>query len=256
LEHVVPVERERAVRKYRLWWVGACVAAATALSSRPGLAAEREDQCRVARTYIEAYARRELPRLRGHLATEPDHLFGDYPFVGTPKLSRPKVDGRQAVVEFAGVSRQEGVPSRGGLLCYRDKGTWKVRQVLFYDKQPQSAQLPKRSITDADRRQEPTLSALGASFLNAWERGDTPTLLANWYDWSKRNDRPITRLQVRRLEVDVAAKTPQEAIATYRVTLTYKWGLLSYSMDTAGGLFLVREGAEWKVRGNLMVFRF
>ncbi len=212
----------------------------------------------MAQDYVEAYARRDLPALRNYVATEPSHLFGPYPFVRIPQLARPKVDGRQALVEFVGTAKPNAPVARGGLLCYREKGVWKVRQVLFYEKAPRVLQLPKGSKTAKDREQEGAVEALAKCFLSAWERGDTAALAAQWYDWTKRSDRPIKGLTTHDTKVTVAAPKGAEApaVASYFVGLTYHWGPLHYSMDFNGDLFLVREGGAWKVCGNLMAFRF
>ena len=52
-------------------------------------AAERDEQCQLVQTYLEAYVRREMPNIRGYAAAEPQDLFGPYPFVGLPTLSQP-----------------------------------------------------------------------------------------------------------------------------------------------------------------------
>lgn len=242
--------------KSKLWLAGALTGAAVWLLLHLCVAADNDDRCRVARAFVDAYARRDLPAVREHLPTEPAHLFGPYPFTGLPKLSQPKVDGRQALIEFAGPVRQAPLPSRGGLLCYLEAGAWKVRQVLFYDQPPRTLRLPKRSKTADDRSQEPAVSSLGASFLAAWQRGDTRAVLGYWYDWPRRKDRVIRGLTARDIKVSITSAGGQEACAVYTATVTYRWGILSHSADIGGCLFLVREESVWKVRGNVMAFRF
>jgi len=104
------------------------------------------------------------------------------------------------------------------------------------------------------RRQPLTLpgDACGAHSL----AGATAALLANWYNWTLRKDDPIRGLRVGDMEVSVTSISGQEAFAVYRAKLTYEWGILAYSMSIGGGLFLVKEGNDWKVRGNVMMFSF
>jgi len=242
--------------KGRLWLAAVAVTGAVSLAFHTCPAAEHEDQRQVVRAFLEAYVQRDMPRIRACAPTRPEDLFGAYPFVGLPTLSPPKVDEREALIEFVGVTARDVLPSRGGLYCYQENGTWKVRQVLFYQRVPRIYSLPKRSLTAADRRQEPAVAAVGISFLKAWERGDTAALLDSWYDWTHRKERPIRGLRARDLNLSITPISDQEAFGVYRMTLSYQWGILAYSMDTGGGLFLVKEGDRWKVCGNVMMFSF
>jgi hypothetical protein len=47
-----------------------------------------------------------------------------------------------------------------------------------------------------------------------------------------------------------------ETFVRYQAKLSYHWSVLSYSMDFQGGLILVKENSEWKIRGNIMVMYF
>ncbi len=48
----------------------------------------------------------------------------------------------------------------------------------------------------------------------------------------------------------------REAFGAYTIRLTHEWGILHYSEDTEGGLFVVRECHGWRVRGTGMAFDF
>jgi hypothetical protein len=253
---LIAATRQVRAMKGRRWLAAALAGVGVSLAFHACLAAEHDDQRQVVGAFLEAYVRQEMSKLSPYVPAKPENLFGAYPFVGLPTLSRPKVDGCQALVEFTGATVQSVLPSRGGLLFYRDDTTWKVRQVLFYEKVPRIFNLPKRSVTAKDQAREPIVAALGSSFLKAWRSGDTPALLANWYNWTRREDDPVRGLRVRGMEVSVTPISSQEAFATYKGRLRYGWGILSYSMSMGGGLFLVREGDEWKVRGNVMTLRF
>ena len=222
--------------------------------------AECDDLQQMVHTYLDAYIRQDLSVVRAHSPSTQSELFGAFPFTSFPTLSEPKVDRNQALVEFTGEPREKELPKHGGLLFYRDMKDhyiWKLRQVLFFDKIPAIFNLPTRSKSDADRGYEPLIASLARRCLQAWQLGDTDTLLAHWHNWTTREGVPIRGLSVRDFNVVIMPTNHKEQFAHYKARLTYQWGLLSYSMSIGGGLFLTKDASkEWRVRGNVMAFYF
>ena len=211
------------------------------------------------KTYLNAYVRQEMPTVRAHSPTKPADMFGAYPFVGMPTLSRPKVEKNQALVEFTGKPVEKSLPTHGGMLFYRDirdHNIWKIRQLLFYDHIPRIFNLPSKSVSDTDRGYEATVDTLARQLIHAWQKGDTATLMAHWHNWMARDHDPIRGLSVQDCNVIVQPCAHKEQYARYNARLTYQWGVLSYTMNLGGSLFLVKAGADWTVRGNVMAFFF
>ena len=225
----------------------------------PARAVESADETQMVRTYLDAYIRHDMPVVRTYSPTDSGEQFGAFPFTGFPTLGKTTVDRNQALVEFSGDPRATGLPHHGGLLFYRDirdHNIWKLRQVLFYTHIPAIFNLPTRSKTAIDQGYEPTVAALARRCLQAWQRGDTDTLLAHWHNWTRREGVPITGLSVSDFHVVFQPVGHHEQFARYTAHLTYKWGVLSYSMPLDSGVFLTKEGTEWRVRGNVMAFYF
>jgi type II secretory pathway pseudopilin PulG len=236
--------------------VTALIMAGLLAAALPAFADDSAEQRKLVEKYLSAYVRKEHSALRPQLTTKTEHLFGPYLLEGFPTLQQPKVDDNQALVEFKVVSKDKALPSRGGVLCYRDNGVWKVRQVLFYDQVPRIFNLPSRSVTAQDRAQEGKVGDLVRNFLKAWQRNDEQAQAALWYRWPHRPDKDMKGLSVNDLAVTVLPRSDSTAFARYRVKLTYRWGPLAYSMNIRGGFYLVEEGGAWKVNGNVMVFDF
>jgi len=215
-----------------------------------------EDQRQIVSQYISAYARGDNAQLRHFLACRHENLFGPYPFTGFPTLTKVKVDDNQALVEFTGKVDDNKFHNKGSLLLYRRDGAWQVQQVLFYTKIPGIFNLPKKSVTDQDRQNEAPVRAVTEQFLTAWQAGDTKKVLERWYRWMDRDRDPNKGLSVSNIEITPSATTWGETFVRYKAKLTYRWGILSYSMNLQGGLILVNEDDELKIRGNVMVLYF
>jgi hypothetical protein len=220
-------------------------------------AASQEDQQRTAAVdFLRHYLMQELSQTKEYLPTTKKAVFGPYPFTQPPVLSRPKVDNRQALVDFSAPVIDAAFLPKGGVLLYRDQGTWKVRQILFYRKVPALFRLPYASRTDADRAQEPTVQQIAEDFLQAWKHGKAAELLDHAYAWHERADDPVKGLHFNACSVSLTQTSWADSCAQYCAALSYKWGLLSYTFQLKGRLFLTKESGTWKVRGNVMVFDF
>lgn len=214
-----------------------------------------EAKIEVAQKFLHAYLLK-TEDVNPYISARREHLFSPYPFRGPVQLSTPKVHTNQALLEFTGAVTDAKLPRKAAILFYFHDMQWHVRQVLFYDEIPRLFGLPTKSITATDKAYEPTVRALGQSFLQAWERGEQEKMLAHWYNWSRSERKPVEGLHMSNLKMSNGATTWGDSYIGYSVKLTYKWGIFSYSMQVHGGLLLVNESGEWKVRGNQMVFNF
>jgi hypothetical protein len=206
--------------------------------------------------YLKAYVRNDYGTLKQYLPTKEENLFGPYPFIGKPEFTRAKVDDRQALVEFTGTVDDKQFPNKGAILCYCLDGVWRVRQVLFYQKIPSVFNLPEKSVTEKDRKSEPVVTTLAERFLENWKRGDTAAIQQDTYRWVDRQSDLNKRITVNNYRYNGGQTRWGEPFGVYEAKLTYKWGILSYTMRFNGGFVMVKEDETWKIRGNIMVFYF
>jgi len=222
-------------------------------------AGEADEQQQVATKFVQHYLVSDLNQLTQTLPSTGFQLFGPYPFTGKVTLGAPKVDERQALINFtAEGTADDRFHRRGAILLWRNKQTekWQVRQVLFYERIPRLFNLPSKSRTARDKGYEPEVKAVGTAFMEAWRRNDAPRMLALWYDWTKSPRDPADGLSVSNIEVDLSRAAWDDPYARYSAKLTYRYGILSYSMTVKGGLLLVDDHGQWKVRANTLVLDF
>jgi len=214
------------------------------------------EQRKIIQEYFTAYVRNDYAKIRPRLPAQDENIFGPFMFDGVPTFQRPKVSDTKALVEFTAKINDNKFPDKGGiLLMKRDEG-WLVRQVLFYDKVPAIFNLPKKSITEEDRKNEPIVAKTCDEFIQAWKRGDTKEVLKRWHRWMDRDDDLNKGMSITNYEFTGATTQWKEPFARYSARLTYRWGILSYSMKFDGGFVMVKEKGIWKVRGNIMVLYF
>lgn len=220
-------------------------------------AADAEEQQReAAKQFLTSYLRHDYAGLPAVVATEEKTLFNPYPFKGAVKLGQPKVDDNQALVEFSGPVADAKFPAKGGILLKKQDNTWYVRQVLFYDKIPGLFNLPDKSVTVEDKQQEPRVKSVAVAYMDAWERGDRKAMRNNWLNWPKLKKDPVKGLYAKITSMSVTTTSWGEPYVKFAVKLTYRFGVLSYSMSAKGGLIMVKEDGDWKVRPDQMIFDF
>ncbi len=215
-------------------------------------AADNEAKEQVTREFLNAYFLKNAP-ITTYVPGKAENQFASYPFKGALHYGAAKVHGNQAVLEFKGTAIDSNLPQKGGILFYHHDGKWHIRQVLFYNRVPSIFGLPSHSVTDSDRRMEPTITAMGTEFMAAWGNGDTNKMLTNWIDWTKLKSDPIKGLTISHLVLNPRTTSWGDPYIGYSMHLTYRWGILSYTMTFHGGLILVQEDGQWKVRGNELV---
>jgi len=221
-------------------------------------ASEADEQRQVATLFIHHYFVSDMNQLAPTLPSTGMQLFGPYPFAGKVTLGAPKVRGRQALVDFTANTIDKKFHRHGAILLWRNRQTetWLVRQVMFYDRIPRVFNLPSKSDTARDKAYEPEAKEVTAAFLTAWGRGETSRMLALWYDWTKTPRDPEDGLSVSNIDVDLSRASWGDPYAQYTAKLTYRYGILSYSMTVKGGLLLVEDHEQWKVRANTLVLDF
>jgi hypothetical protein len=218
-------------------------------------AGDADEQRQAASQFLRAYVRQDIATVRGFIPDSLEEMFGDYPFTGAYKLNTPKVDDRQALVEFTGPLADRHVPPKGGILLRKEGVDWLVRMVLFYDDVPRILNPPSRSITNVDRGQEPVVKAVAQHFLEAWKRDDVKRMDELTYKWQRVDKEPIKGLSL--TNITMANTTNNgEPMVKYSAKITYKYGILSYSLNFKGGLVMVKDRGTWKVRGGLLLFDF
>jgi hypothetical protein len=230
---------------------------ALALVTSAALAgSDAEEQRRVVTRFLEAYVRQDMPAVRTVIADGAEARFGPYPFTGPYKLTQPKVDDHQALVEFTAPVRDSKYPARGGLLLHWAANEWHVRQILFYDQVPRLLNLPSRSVTNSDRHQEPIVMSVAQTFLAAWSTKDLKTMEAHTYDWASVSRDPTRGLSMSNLTFTTSTTVWGDPFIKYTARLTYRFSFLSYSMNFQGGLVLTQDNGAWKVRANQLLFDF
>jgi len=221
-----------------------------------GRANDADEQRRVAVQFIRHYFLSDLRQLTQTLPSDGVELFGPYPFKGNITLGKVKVDDAQALLEFTASPADGKFHKHGAVMFRRDGDIWLVRQVLFYDRVPRVFGLPSKSVTARDKAYEPAVRAVGEAFLAAWKKKDAQGMLELWYDWTKVPRQPVERLSVSEIKIDMTQTAWRDPYAEYTAKLTYRYGILSYSMTVKGGLLLVEEANRWTVRANTLVLNF
>jgi len=68
------------------WFSAVLAIVAFSLAISRCMAVEQDDQEQAVRTFLAAYPQRNMPMIRDCAPTEPDDIFGAYPFAGLPTL--------------------------------------------------------------------------------------------------------------------------------------------------------------------------
>ncbi|HEX2952259.1 MAG TPA: hypothetical protein VHV83_22220 [Armatimonadota bacterium] len=222
----------------------------------PVKASEADEQREVAKRFIVAYFLQDIKTVRDCVPDNKSLLFSPYPFASAPKLAQPKVHKTQALIEFTAPMLDGKFPAKGGIVLHEKDKIWKVRQVIFYNKIPLIFGLPSRSVSREDRAQEGHVRQVGEDFMRQWRENDQRNMLALWHNWVATTPDPVDGLTVTNFKSSVSTTPWRDPYVSYTVKVSYHWGPLSYSMTTQGGIMLVKENGEWKVRANHFIFNF
>jgi len=234
-----------------LWVVGPAARAAPPSAPLPREAA------RVAEDFLYAFSRNDRDAIARMIPKNLANLYGPCPFARMPSLSKPRADGRVGAVEFAGQMSDPGLPGKG-LIMLRlvEEGTarnWRVRQIYWYQDLPPEADIPERSPTDRDRRQEPTLREAAKQFLHYWLAGDFPQVDRLTFRWWEVDRRPPKWVKM----TDVDLKARPTTLNGIRVDFVAKLKLIRVlPKSVRGNIWLVQEDGAWRVRPLTFAFLF
>jgi len=212
---------------------------------------------KAARTFLYAFAQNDRDTISSLLPKELKNLYGPCPFAGAPQLRKPRADTRTGAIDFKGRMSDSGLPSKGTIILrlVEEDGVraWRVRQLYWYSRLPPEADIPEKSSSAEDRRQEPAIRAAAAEFIERWlardyERMDQLTF--HWWEvprsapkWVKMNGADLTArpTQLDGVRVDFVAH-----LRVVRVI----------PKDVRGNLWLVEENGSWRVRPLTFSFLF
>ena len=238
------------------------IALAAAFAQSGGGAPERTaplpaPAAKAARSFLYAFAQNDRDTISSLLPKELKNLYGPCPFAAMPELSKPRVDTRTGAIDFRGRMADSGLPSKGTIILrlVEEDGVraWRLRQLYWYSNLPPEADIPEKSASAEDRRQEPAIRAAAAEFIEQWLSSDyerMDQLTFHWWEvprdppkWVKMNGAEFTArpTQLDGLRVDF--------VAHLRV-------LRVIPKDVRGNLWLVQEDGSWRVRPLTFSFLF
>lgn len=219
-------------------------------------AADAEDQQQIAEKFLLAYLKQDYATVKQCVPALKSDYFGPYPFKGDVTITRVIVDRNQALLEYSGKGVDEQLPSKGGLLFYKRKDVWYVRQVLYYERIPRIFNIPPKSTTAADRKHEPKVKEIGTTFLKAWKGGNQQGMFKVWYNWIEGRGEATKGLTIGKPTFENNTTAWKDPLVRYEIKLSYKLGPVKLSMNVKGGLVLCKDGNTWKVRPNQLIFYF
>ncbi len=231
-----------------LWLAWAAGAQAQPLPSEARQVGER---------FLYAFSRNDRDAISAMIPKRAENLFGPCPFDRMPSLRKPRADGRVGAVEFRGKMSDPGLPAKGIVILrlMEEGGTkiWRVRQIYWYDELPKGAEIPERSPTDADRRQEPRLREAAKRFIHHWLAGNFDEMAGLVFRWWEVDRRPPKWVRMTRVELK-ARPTTLDGI---RVDFKAKLKILRILPRTVrGNIWLVKEDGVWRVRPLTFAFFF
>lgn len=204
---------------------------------------------RVAKDFLFAFSRNDREAIKGMLPRRLENLYGPCPFSRMPALTKPRVDSRVAAIDFEGPMADSDLPRAGTMVLrlVEENGVraWRVRQCYWYEELPRGANLPERSPTAADRRQEPKLRRAAVEFLEAWLAGDydqMDELTFHWWNVPRRAPKYIKTTGANL----TARKSTLEGLRVDFVLKGRIFRILPKSVR--GTVWLVEEDGKWRVR--------
>jgi len=212
---------------------------------------------RVAEDFLYAFSQNDRDAIARMIPKSLPNLFGPCSFSRMPSLSKPRADGRVGAVEFEGKMSDAGLPGKGIILLrlVEERGgkNWRVRQIYWYEELPPEAEIPEKSKTEGDRRQEPRLREAAKEFIHYWLAGDYQEMDRLTFRWWEVDRRPPK--WVKMTGVDLKARpTTLEGI---RVDFVAKLKLVRVIPRTVRGvIWLVKEDGAWRVRPLTFAFFF
>ena len=216
---------------------------------RAGAASLPSDAAQVAQDFLFAFSRNDREKIKGMIPQSAGKLYGPCPFARMPRLSKPRADTRAGAVDFEGPMTDPNLPKRGTMILRQmeegGKKVWRARQLYWYDELPPEADIPDRSPTAEDRRQEPAVRQAAQDFISAWlaEKWEVMTSLTfQWWEVPRPPPRWVRMTSVKlRSRPTTLDGLRVEFVAKLRVAR-----LLPKQVE--GNLWLVKEDGVWRVR--------
>jgi len=242
---------------------GILIVALAAALSQPGAGKQATvplpaPAAKVAETFLQAFTQNDREAISGLLPEKRENLYGPSPFVGMPKLLKPRADTRTGAIDFEGRMTDSGLPSKGTIVMrlVEEDGTraWRARQLYWYEELPPEArQVPDSSPTSEDREQEPAIRAAATQFISAWQKGDYEAMDRLTFHWWEVPREPPK--WVRMKGVDLKARSTQ--LDGLRIDFTADLRVARiFPKDVNGNLWLVKEDGSWRVRPLMFSFEF
>lgn len=214
---------------------------------------------RAAEDFLYAFSRNDRDAISRLVPKSAANLFGPCPFSRMPSLSKPRADGRVGAVEFEGKGKMSdpGLPGKGiVILRLVEEGgskNWRIRQIYWYEELPPEADIPERSPTEEDKRQEPALREAAKEFLHYWLASDYQEMERRIFRWWEVDRRPPK--WVRMTGVDLKARPT--TLNGIRVDFDAKLKLIRVvPRSVSGMIWLVQEDGAWRVRPLTFAFFF
>lgn len=210
-----------------------------------------------ARDFLFAFSRNDRNTIEAMLPKKPANLFGPCPFARTPELLKPRADTRTGAVDFRGPMSDDGLPAKGTFIMRRveEDGArgWRVRQMFWYNDLPPEADIPDKSPTEADRKQEPELKQAASEFIRAWLAEDYRTINQLTFHWWEVDRDPPKWAKLKRVDLTGKPTTLNGLRVDFKAHVVL---IKVIPKQVRGSLWLVEEGGEWKVRPLTMSFVF
>ncbi len=203
-----------------------------------------------AQRFLIALVAGDKPTLESLVPAAVPLRFGAYPFAGMPGLTTPSVTSGptlRAYVPFNGGVARPGFPHNGIVYLHRKPGQpWLVKHISWYDDLPGAIVPPTRSDRNG-KQYEGEVEQVVRDYLNAWKRGDYPTVQAMTYDWL--NDlQPLTKVTVHSMSVTSKELENGEVRIDVQVKVRYDAGVAKIPYRVDGFIVAVLENETWKIQ--------
>jgi len=209
----------------------------------------------VSRQFIGALVRNDRPTLLRLAPRRLENRWGKCPFTSDPKLGKVVVDKSKAGVFFSGGHQDSALPQKSlfVLVLVREdqEYPWKIRSLLWYERVPQGARLPERSITNEDRANEKVALRCVEDYIRAWRRSDFALMDRLTYHWIEFSDTKKRPIRLRGVSFGNMTGGGGEARVNFTARLRVL-RVIPYRVD--GMLEAVKEDGKWKVRESSIAF--
>jgi len=230
------------------------LAGPAALGAAPVLPPEA---AKVARAFLFAFARNDRDAIQSMIPTDLANLYGPTPFARMPYLSKPRADGRVGALDFEGKMSDPGLPGKGTIVLrfVEEDGVkaWRVRQIYWYEKLPPEAEIPDKSPTSADRRQEPNLREAAKEFIHYWLAIDYRQMDRLVFHWWEVDRKPPKWVNMTDADLEARPTTLSGSRVDFVATLKV---LRVVPKTVCGTFWLVQENGAWRVRPLTFAFLF